>query len=114
VAAASAALLAVAGVATAIPAASAAAAGSGTATSRSWQTVLTPPATDDPAFTAIAATGTQHAWAFESPGDASSAPAAWHLTTSGWHSAPSPGKVGGVPVERHELGGRRVLHRRYR
>jgi hypothetical protein len=96
VAAASAALLAVAGVATAWPTtASAAAAGSGTATSRSWQTVLAGPvASNDPAFTAIAATGTQHAWAFESPGDASSAPAAWHLTSGGWQAAPSPGQTG--------------------
>ena len=96
VAAASAALLAVAGVATAMPAASAAAAGSGTATSRSWQTVLAgPKASNDPAFTAVAATGTQHAWAFEGPGDGSSAPVAWHLTpVAGWHQVTFPGVAG--------------------
>lgn len=96
VAAASAAFLAVAGAATAMPAASAAAAGSGTATSRSWQTVLAGPvASSDPAFTAIAATGTQHVWAFESPGDGSSAPAAWHLTpTATWHQVAFPGHAG--------------------
>jgi hypothetical protein len=95
VAAASAAVLAVGGMATAMPGASAAAAGSGTATSRSWQTVLTSPASDDPAFTAVAATGTQHAWAFESPGDGSATPAAWHLTpAAGWHQVTFPGQAG--------------------
>lgn len=91
VAAASAALLAVAGVATALPASAAAAPGA-TVTSRSWQTVL--PGDTDAAFTAIAATGTHHAWAFESVEGATAAPTAEQLTSAGWNEVAFPGQTG--------------------
>lgn len=89
----SAAVLAAGGAAAAVPAGAAAARGE-SATPASWQTVLSVPGSDDPAFTAVTATGSRHAWAFESPGDASSPPAAWRLTPAGWKSALSPGKDG--------------------
>jgi hypothetical protein len=59
-----------------------------------WRITKTLTGPHNPQFTAITATGSQAAWAFESfdPGPGVR-PAAWQLTGSGWHHASFPGRA---------------------
>ena len=65
----------------------------GLVTGAAWQIVKTVRGTvsSAPSFTAVTATSTRDAWAFEST---SSKPVAWRLTGSMWHRVAFPGRTG--------------------
>jgi hypothetical protein len=72
-----------AGAAPAIPASAAA--------GRAWRIIKTVRGADSPGITAVSATGTGHAWAFQST---TARPTAWRLTGTTWARVAFPGRVG--------------------
>ena len=61
------------------------------AAARAWRVIKGVPGADAPAITAVTATGTGHAWAFQST---SAKPAAWQLTGTSWAKVAFPGRSG--------------------